>query len=727
LAALAGLLLAPAGLLAQKDRYVLVGVDKGGYRVFEKVIVTDWSAELVTELGEEGGKLVPKKKESKKVPFLSIFFKLRPVPKQPDDLVRVGTCEGTQLGWIDRKRLADWNTRFVLDPIEPLPDRTFEVDLGGKKTARLKARPPGHRSYAFVLARPAQRKDEDESDYQVLVSTGPQGGSTGGVETVEAAETKLEVVFVLESSDFMKKKFKGDDKKPLLGYLQDLVREVVEEVQKDRQLAGAVRLGFVQYWDDVPWKENDKRLELPAGTEAQKKRDAELLRKFSPLFPASLTCDLTDDVAAFRKGVEGIVAVSLHDDWPDDVLSGLKLAVEKARWSKNSVKHVILVGSASFHLGPEGAKANQYDDVPENSLTRTDERLPRGFNSTGLTIEGLIDRAQPAGGGTARALSSKYFHALFLPNEQTDLKKALPGLDDAKLARLRELTRALIRARDEEAVKKLTKQLSAEGLTAQQFAAAKRAYLVEHQAELARSHYEQLCRARGGGSGLFRRVEPTAADVTRASRELVKRLIGSFEDLKKLRRGETVSAPKDNPLALPVWQLSEALREDDLKRQPTVRGSARVRNKDGREVASRKILVSRLEMRRLDGVLKDVHARFAKLGDDRKDLKRLLADLQESLGKAGLGQLEVKSDRLADESLERLLGDLPMRSRALKMRMKDLADMDADTFARWLKMIDDAARRCRRLYEDPSQWSQLTKGAVPGDDQYGFFVLSTLP
>ena len=45
---------------------------------------------------------------------------------------------------------------------------------------------------------------------KVLVSTGPQGGSSGDVDSVEAAETKLEVVFVLESSDFMKKKFKGE-------------------------------------------------------------------------------------------------------------------------------------------------------------------------------------------------------------------------------------------------------------------------------------------------------------------------------------------------------------------------------------------------------------------------------------------------------------------------------------------------------------------------------------
>ena len=36
---------------------------------------------------------------------------------------------------------------------------------------------------------------------------------------------------------------------------------------------------------------------------------------------------------------------------------GLKLAVEKVKWSKNSVKHVILVGSASFQLEPEGTRA----------------------------------------------------------------------------------------------------------------------------------------------------------------------------------------------------------------------------------------------------------------------------------------------------------------------------------------------------------------------------------
>src|SRR5262249_54363440 len=161
--------------------------------------------------------------------------------------------------------------------IDPQPSRTFTVDVGGKPVP-LKQRPPGHRCYAYVLEPPSDKQDEEEAVYKVLISTGPQRDSAGNLENVAAGDLKMEVVFVLESSDFMKKTFKGDDRKPLLGYLQDLVHQIAGEIKSDKELAGAVRLGFAQYWDNVPYNEGDRRLEMTRET-GQKRDDIVALLK----------------------------------------------------------------------------------------------------------------------------------------------------------------------------------------------------------------------------------------------------------------------------------------------------------------------------------------------------------------------------------------------------------------------------------------------------------------
>jgi hypothetical protein len=77
--------------------------------------------------------------------------------------------------------------------------------------------------------------------------------------------------------------------------------------------------------------------------------------------------------------------------------------------------------------------------------------------------------------------------------------------------------------------------------------------------------------------------------------------------------------------------------------------------------------------------------------------------------------------------LRNLIADLPMRSPALKITLREVSLMSDASFERWLKRIDESAKRCLELYQNEKQWSRLTEGAVPGDDQYGFFRLSALP
>jgi hypothetical protein len=741
LAALLLVLLAtPAGLLARRDEPRRVGTDVGGYALYKKVVVVRGGARLFEKLDD-----FPK--VGKRLPVFSIFYRLETAKSDADKgLVRVGTFDGKSLGWVEMKHMQEWNTRFVLEPIRPQADRTFVFRTRVKdreEEVALDALPEKgtHRCYGFVLEKPDETKDEDDAVYKLFVSTGAQADSAGNVEVPNEEETKLEIVFVLESSDFMNKRY-GDDKKRLLDHLQDVVKLIAGEIGRDPELAKAVRLGFVQYWDNVGWRAGDRRLERDPGLSAGEKKAIEArLRASSPLFPAHLTCDLTDDPKKFSDGIMKLKATDLHDDWADDVIAGLNEAVRKAKWSKNSLKHVILIGSAACQLDAEGVNVSQDRPGKDNSFTREDAKgppLPRGFNSTGMSIQELLDRAQPGAGGTSVDLSHRFFHALFLPNERIDFARRCPKLTPEKLERFRKHLADVVNEKDEVKVKalrsKLTKDLQAEVGSAREAASylstLLRAHRIDYQSSLARAHYRELTKSRSGGQGIFREVDPSAADVEKASRELAKKLIAALRAIKALRAGGDVGRPRDNPLVLPTWRLREDIRKE-FQKAPVALGTAKVRDDLCREIAARKIMVSRREMERVAGLLRDWHERFKKLGANRKNPDDILRELQESLGKQGYGQLDLKDGegkaRLKETTLEKMLRDLPMRSPALQAKPEDIRRMDDEKFAKWLKRIEEAAQRCQKHLDDSDAWALLTEGAVPGDDKYGFFLLSMMP
>src|SRR5207248_140440 len=126
-----------------------------------------------------------------------------------------------------------------------------------------------------------------------------------------------------------------------------------------------------------------------------------------------------------------------------------------------------LIGSASFQTEPKGVRMSQLRPGPDNAFFRDDVRLPQGFSLTGLSIQQLLDKAQPGGTGTSIELARKNFHALFLPNEKVDFVKISREqkwlVDEEKLLRLRdkyrEQWRTLVLENDEAKVKERSEKL----------------------------------------------------------------------------------------------------------------------------------------------------------------------------------------------------------------------------------------------------------------------------
>lgn len=656
------------------DKKSLIYVkDKNGNTtaLLQKVVVTSGKATLANSPKEPGEPIEP----------WAIFFRIKNEDgstKAVNGRVRVGDSEGNPLGWIGEKDVREWDTRFVLEPIDPQKERAFELNVTGGGTARQNATPEGKRRYALITQTPAAEKGDD-TEYPVVVYAGNVQGvgqqGTLNKQRNDLENVKLELMFVIESTDFMVEKY---DNRPLFDYLKDAIRETVDVIREDSGLKGAIRLGFTEYQDNVP-KAN---------------------------FTSRLTCDLTDNYDQFLSRLNGLEAIAMEDDWPDDVLAGLNEAVQKATWSGNSVKHIILLGGSSCQLTERGRNPPQ---AGGNFLPGRPS--PQGYNSTGLSIERMIARARPQGGADSSARTTKTLHAFFLGRE-------LPEIDDAFV----NLAAQIVQSEDsfaaiaEVVIEKVGKENGIQILKD-----LLRYQLVKHQRSLATRQYTQLAKNNGEADGIYMAVEPSGAKVTEAARALSAKLKESFVALESVREGKGLPAAATNEISQPLYTLVGAAAEK-FKDSPVLTGTATVRDKRGREVAFKKVMVSEQELRHVKSTLDALFTKFKSKSSkaDRQDVGSILNDLKEVLAEAGAGQ-----ELTAEVKLKDLISDLPLKTAALDTSPADLALMTTEAFKQWLERIEAAVFRIDDLLTSKQDWLTLSEKAV--NEKFTFLRLSELP
>ncbi|ADG66843.1 hypothetical protein Plim_1000 [Planctopirus limnophila DSM 3776] len=660
------------------DKKSLIYVkDKNGHTtsLLQKVVVTSGKATLASSPKEPGEPIEP----------WAIFFRIKNEDgstKAVNGRVRVGDSEGNPLGWIGEQDVREWDTRFVLEPIDPQKERAFELNVTGGGTARQNATPEGKRRYALITQTPAAEKGDD-TEYPVVVYAGNVQGvgqqGTLNKQRNDLENVKLELMFVIESTDFMVEKY---DNRPLFDYLKDAIRETVDVIREDSGLKGAIKLGFTEYQDNVP-KAN---------------------------FTSRLTCDLTDNYDQFLSRLDVLAATELKDDFPDDGLAGLNEAVQKATWSGNSVKHVILLGSASFQLSERGRN-------PPQSGGRMNllEPKTRGYNSTGLSVPQLISRARPQGGSDSRARITKTLHAMLLGRDVIrDLK-----LDDDLL----QLCETIANSSDdglEPIFTMLTNRLGKEA-GVKTLVLLHTIQVIKNQRQLAESQYGQLAKNNGEADGIYMAVEPSGAKVTEAARALSAKLKESFVALESVREGKGLPAASTNEISQPLYTLVGAAAEK-FKDSPVLTGTATVRDKRGREVAFKKVMVSEQELRHVKSTLDALFTKFKSKSSkaDRQDVGSILNDLKEVLAEAGAGQ-----ELTAEVKLKDLISDLPLKTAALDTSPADLALMTTEAFKQWLERIEAAVFRIDDLLTSKQDWLTLSEKAV--NEKFTFLRLSELP
>lgn len=673
-------------VLAQNEASLIRVKDKQGRptSLYEKVVVVSGKATLASSPEAAGEPIEP----------WAIFFRIKNDDgsvKPVKGRLRVGDASGEAVGWIGESDLKLWSTRFILDPIDPQRDRAFEVSLSGGGSAKQNATPEGKRRYALISNSPVAEKGDD-TEYPVIVYAGNvQGMGQGGTlakQRNELRDVKLEIMFVIESSDFMFIKFNKDEEKALLDYVKESIRSLITEIRKDEEMRKAVRLGFAEYKDGVP----------------------------KASFTSRLTCNLTDDFNSFSESLDRMEASKLEDDWPEDVLAGLNEAATNASWSTNSVKHIILLGMGSCQLTSKGM--NPSETGKSNALEKMVNKISsRGYNSTNLSISQLISRARPQGGADSRARTTKMFHALHFGR---DVYSLVPEDKRAELKKAVEEVSKLIDDADEDTIIELfSNPKYAEIVPAIKIARLLR--VADYQRGLAQSQYREISRNNGETDGIYSAVEPNVEQVKKSVRELADKIQSTFEILEKVRGGEGLPAGGQNEIAQPLFTLVGAAAEK-FKDSPVLEGTATVRDQRGREVAFKKVMVSEKELRRLRSTLDALFTKFKGKSSkaDRQDVGSILNTMKETLAETSAGQEVTANAKLKD-----LISDLPLRTAALDTTAADLALMTTEAFKEWLDKVESAIFRIDDLVTSRQDWLTLSDRAV--NDKFTFLRLSELP
>lgn len=168
-------------------------------------------------------------------------------------------------------------------------------------------------------------------------------------ETVDLKKMTLDVVFVIDTTNSMQ---------PAINAVKESVKNISKELLIKAPNA-KIRYGLVGY------------------------RDKLLLNETPPdWYVAKIFCKLDDgaDHKVFMNELEKMEAAKIgSEDFPEDVLAGMEVAIKKSNWNPNAFKHIVLIGDASSH---------DEVDNPKNSLKQT--------------IPGIVSLAVPTGESTLK-------------------------------------------------------------------------------------------------------------------------------------------------------------------------------------------------------------------------------------------------------------------------------------------------------------------------------------
>jgi hypothetical protein len=645
----------------------------------EKLIVTDNNAYFRNKPEMQG--------KGNSTSAFSIFWRLK--TNTPDNeqngFYRIGGPDGNEIGWIEKKFVTPWRTRFCLDPMLPQPDRFFSVknnEATLKFTGQDGQIPSGHKRFALITKSADNENEEAELDVVVFTGNVESSGGVSG-EKMAIANMELEVVFVMSSTYSMQ---------PMLEMVKEITRKTADSLAKNEQIKDIVHFGLVEYRD----------------------------KKGGCDFDSRLVCKLNSNYQTFNAKLEAIKCTEFGaDDMPDEVLIGLETAINDAGWRPNSSKHIILLGDAP-------AKG-------QGVII-----LNRQFESSRkLSLEKIMNLARPqAGGDSRRAWNAKNIHAV--SNHQKDeIDKFVDDHFEDK--ETREKYKKL--ATDPKAVAiclnnfegfvvNLIKVGVSKDFAIELASNIRRNAMFKAFTEKTNEQWQKLAQNQGAYQGFFQSIDTYKNDGSeeRAVNGLIQALEESFRALEKARTGETndvkLTSGSTGTISQGIYQIiSTNAPPDRFKDMSTFAGIAKGRDDNGRLVAEKKIMVMKDELRSFRSSMDSLYTQFKSKSNkaQRQNVSDILKTMTESIVSVASGEKEIDEGMKLDKILA---FEFPLKTPALNVSARDIAVMTTEAFNSWLEQLKAGSDRADQLLEKPENWTTLNNHLK---QEFTFLKLSELP
>ena len=653
-------------------------------------------------------------------PF-TIFYQLKPGGSGSADYYRVGTKDGTPIGWIRKTDAVQWTTRFALAPRYPQEFNSYEdpkpyfymepaKGLNGEVVDgnRLEIREtPSNEIKGLILEKPAEELGDD-TEYKVLFLDRPIGKRVG---PPPFSDVTLDIVFVIEATDVYKQEESGITRKDLLN---DLFSNVVD-LFKAEGVSELIRFGIVAYYDN-----ND-----------------EATRK-GAVIHRSLTANHQD----FLSASASLQGTRIKGDYPEDALSGIEMARTEMNWADNSSKHIILCGFGAFQKYGKGKfPGNSPGNNVITEIFNKNNTEYYGYNATGITATKIIEDCK-ATSSDGKAFGVKTVHAILL-GQHPDilLKKMTPeGIETSVMSDLLEAGNGMTQIFLDNPQFDNATVFGIINKVAEKFSLPSKFLMTIMVNGKQHSEYtKQFMEAESS----YRRITSDAdfpgfyeSSTSRPTKEkylsIAQNLYDEFGESVELLKAAQSGDPKAVEAASKKYKtsggafaggsfslISGKAAADAIGKACYV-GNARTHNVEGIVIARKEVFVTKEELQTLQTRLDSMWRKFEakKSRKDRADIGTLLKELQQYATSSVTGEtLEITEDTV----LEKLITDLPLKTPALKTTVKDLAGMPRDNYESWLAALKQSERECQALIEATS-W----KNSVAGE-QYRFVKLNQMP
>jgi len=239
--------------------------------------------------------------------------------------------------------------------------------------------------------------------------------------------------------------------------------------------------------------------------------------------------------------------------------------------------------------------------------------------------------------------------------------------------------------------------------------------------QLCREQFQLIASNAGRLQGYFADIDPNnPAEKAKTVQAMVRFYRVALEGLSGAKSGDmaAVVAAADtgeSAIAAQCYQIVNAVGISNIP--PVAQGEASDRDKDGNLVASKKVFVSKAEIKRLASVLGFLYESMKQSNDagERSDVAIVMNTLQTAVAMTASGEKGTQFDK--GVSLKQVISQLPLKSDALEITIQELAQMPDDAFTEWLAKLESTLTTAKEITEIPDdQWLTLSEGSDRADE-----------